>query len=435
MPVSLEQEVKEIIVSFGYTFIDYLNRKATFYCHVCDKKVTLGSGTIRGSNNGKPKAWEGHEPSHHRIIEKGKSFGYTNIKVSRGVTTYTCKCGKENERINNDQIIRSNGPRKCINCGTKNEKSEKDRIREMIELAGGEMTSYEYKEDGLSRIVKYICQCGDERQNYASNFLRKDNPWKGTCNTCSNAKRGNINSIDTVKGIFESKGLVLLSDTYSNNKEKLEFKCPYCNKIAHMSLNEVRRDRLCENCAVERRKNTCIQKYGVDNPSKCSEIVEKIKEKSYSTKDYLMPSGNIIKIQGYENLALDILLKDYNEGELVTNYSEMPTITYNDNKRYFPDIYIPMEKTFIEVKSTFTYNSNDKAKKVFDKIKAVINQGYVIRLMIFTDRGKERLISDYIFDMPFGDNMIEFTDFKTLEDRLIEFSVDDLHLQFPISIH
>jgi hypothetical protein len=39
------------------------------------------------------------------------------------------------------------------------------------------------------------------------------------------------------------------------------------------------------------------------------EYLENMLKKSHKFKDYILPSGNVIKYQGYENFALDELIK------------------------------------------------------------------------------------------------------------------------------
>jgi hypothetical protein len=40
-------------------------------------------------------------------------------------------------------------------------------------------------------------------------------------------------------------------------------------------------------------------------------------------KDYTMPSGKIIRVQGYEIFALDLLLRTYKEEDLIINLKEI----------------------------------------------------------------------------------------------------------------
>lgn len=191
----------------------------------------------------------------------------------------------------------------------------------------------------------------------------------------------------------------------------------------------------CEGCSkvkmIEKGKATCMEKYGVDNASKNEEIKKKItdgwKEKygghpkqtkevqdkwkstcvnvygghpnqnkevqakseatSYKFRDYMMPSGEIVKVQGYENIALDELVQKYEEEDIVVGRSNIPTIEYhiNDVKHvYFPDFFIKSENKIIEVKSEWTIQL--RRGNVQEKALATIKAGYKYEIWIYNDR-------------------------------------------------
>jgi hypothetical protein len=114
----------------------------------------------------------------------------------------------------------------------------------------------------------------------------------------------------------------------------------------------------------ENRKNIMLDKYGVEHPLQCPEIFEKAMNNRYKRHEYVLPSGKIIKIQGYEPYALDKLFEDgFNEFEIETKVGNMPKIEYELNgktKRYFPDIFNRRHNLFIEVKSLYTIKDNKK---------------------------------------------------------------------------
>lgn len=101
-----------------------------------------------------------------------------------------------------------------------------------------------------------------------------------------------------------------------------------------------------------------------------------------SYKKYIMPSGNIVKLQGFETKMMDILLEYYTENELVIGAKNVPKIKYFyiKNRIYIPDIYIPSENLLIEVKSLYTFE-NDKERNLI-KQKAAIDNGFKHKLII-----------------------------------------------------
>ena len=133
-------------------------------------------------------------------------------------------------------------------------------------------------------------------------------------------------------------------------------------------------------------KQTNILKYGVEYAIQNSNIFIKSINNSYNKKEYILPfSENIIYVQGYEPLALDILFNNfYKEDEIKTNRKDIPIIKYTNNNKnsvYYPDIFIPIENKIIEVKSTWTYEKEIEKNNL--KREACINVGYNFEFWIF----------------------------------------------------
>lgn len=111
----------------------------------------------------------------------------------------------------------------------------------------------------------------------------------------------------------------------------------------------------------ERGRETSLMRYGCEYPIQNPVIAEKASHISRKFKDYTLPSGNIVRIQGYEDKVLDHLLQIYKEDQVLTKRTEMPDVWYLDDgkyRRYYPDFYIPNDNLIIEVKSTYTYRAN-----------------------------------------------------------------------------
>lgn len=143
-------------------------------------------------------------------------------------------------------------------------------------------------------------------------------------------------------------------------------------------------------------KQTNLMKYGVENPSQSPEIAEKKLKSSFLKKEYMLPSGKIELVQGYENFELNRLLEIYDESELVITQTEMPEIWYYQNgkkHRYIPDIYIPKENKIIEVKSPRTMKLH--LEKNFLKKARCIEMGFDFEFRIYD--GKMNLIDEKEF--------------------------------------
>jgi hypothetical protein len=78
-------------------------------------------------------------------------------------------------------------------------------------------------------------------------------------------------------------------------------------------------------------KDTSQQRYGTDHPMQNKDIMEKSFKASFKKKLYTLPSGKIIEYQGYENFALDDLLKTYHEDEIVNGTQNVPELWYETN--------------------------------------------------------------------------------------------------------
>jgi hypothetical protein len=112
---------------------------------------------------------------------------------------------------------------------------------------------------------------------------------------------------------------------------------------------------------------------------------------SYYLKEYALPSGNKIKIQGFEHFALDELFQkeNMNENDIITGCKNVPTIWYNDDSgkkhRHFVDIYIPSQNKCIEIKSTWTFEKQKEV--VFLKLNAAKELGYLYEIWVYDGKG------------------------------------------------
>ena len=182
--------------------------------------------------------------------------------------------------------------------------------------------------------------------------------------------------------------------------------------MAFISLNDFKRGRRCSSCSKERAKCTNIQRYGVMNPFQAeickektretnlkkygqehhmqnAEISEKALRKTMKGKIYVFPNGRKVHCQGYEPRCLDMLLKTYNEDDILVMRSEMPSVWYNSctrkgkRSKYYPDMFIPKYNIVIEVKSEYTLNLKKDKENNIAKFRATANDGYELHLYVF----------------------------------------------------
>ena len=125
-----------------------------------------------------------------------------------------------------------------------------------------------------------------------------------------------------------------------------------------------------------------------------NKIIEKLcKTNNYKYKKYIFPSGKSVNYQGYENVALDELIKIYNEDDIENNRQKIPKIQYILNNKvhyYYPDIYVKSQNLIIEVKSTFTYKK--QLVKNIIKSLSVRKSGFNFEFWIYTDKCKNKIV-------------------------------------------
>ena len=158
----------------------------------------------------------------------------------------------------------------------------------------------------------------------------------------------------------------------------------------------------------EKCRTLCFIRYGVYHPMHVQQIFDKTLNATYRRKEYELPDGKIIKVQGYENYAFDyIFAHNYSIADIEFKLPEL-FYTFNDKKcRYYPDIFLKSENLLIEVKSTYTMEC-DKDKNIL-KQKATTDQGFNHEFWIIIPNKeiyKVRNVDEYYSRIPMGRNNI-----------------------------
>jgi len=135
----------------------------------------------------------------------------------------------------------------------------------------------------------------------------------------------------------------------------------------------------------EKFKSTNLERYGSEHPMQNADFFDEHSKKLFKHKEYKLPSGKIIKVQGYEPQMLDILFEQgYKEEDISTDKNKVPKIWYKtpDNKthRYYSDIYIHKENLIIEVKSDYIYKLHEEINLL--KQQACLDAGYKFEFKI-----------------------------------------------------
>jgi hypothetical protein len=138
---------------------------------------------------------------------------------------------------------------------------------------------------------------------------------------------------------------------------------------------------------------TNLLRYGSIYPTQNAEIAQKALHNSMKSKSFQLPSGKMVKIQGYEDIVLEKLLRKYDENDILIQRTEMPELWYIDDNgkyhRYFPDFYIPSKNLVIEVKSIYTYKQDTIT--YHKKRKACLYAGFCFENYMYKSRIHDRV--------------------------------------------
>jgi hypothetical protein len=153
-----------------------------------------------------------------------------------------------------------------------------------------------------------------------------------------------------------------------------------------------------------------IKRYGVKHALQNAELFDKMVKSSFSLKEYILPSGEVCMVQGYEPYALrDILVKDIDdkhiqEDDIKTGSKNVPFLEYYTDDgtyhKYFPDIYIPSLNMIIEIKSTYTLLLD--YEKNLAKFTAGFSSEYIFEVWIYDNKGERVDQITYISDILFA---------------------------------
>lgn len=310
---------------------------------------------------------------------------------TRNNLVFKCKCGNIQENINfkwyNRSIYKS--CKKCVIQNNTRRNTEINNVIKYFKKYNCELLTF--KKDYINNITKnlsYKCKCGTivENESYLLYYL-------STYKCCEKCRENEIKRqyvpFEEVQKIFIQKNIELLTtkDNYiGTSKTKFSYKCKcgiIVNNISYHSF-VLSKYKQCKQCVKKLIKKTCLKKYGYEIPMHNDDILDNAIKKQYNLKDFTFKSGNTIKVQGYEDLALQILNKKYNEQDIVTNRKLIPRFNYifkNKQKKYLPDIYIPSKNKIIEVKSNRTF----EIMKIQNIIKSlsVRKAGYDFEFWIF----------------------------------------------------
>ena len=249
------------------------------------------------------------------------------------------------------------------------------------------LTNYGVEHPSQSKEIKQMCKqtC---LTNFGTEYASQNELFK-ICVKKTCLEKYGVEYLQQSKEIKEKSKQTCLSNygvEHPSQSKEIKQRCKETILKKYGVENYSQTDEFKEKC-----KQTSLKKYGVEYPQQCEEIMEKTSKNVYKIKDFIFPSGKIIKCQGYEPFALDELVKIEEESNIITGCKNVPTIWYNDKDdkkhRHYVDIFIPNKNKCIEVKSTCT--AEKKKDNIFEKQKAAKDLGYSYEIWVYDKNGNK----------------------------------------------
>ena len=156
--------------------------------------------------------------------------------------------------------------------------------------------------------------------------------------------------------VAENNNGKCLETKYINNKIKMLWECNIHKHQWRASFQDVCGGHWCVKCAVIKRANTNIERYGVSVPAKNLEIAKKT-AKSLSKKKTVFhwKTDELMYMAGWDSNVASY----FNENKI--NYSHEPkAIQMPDGRVYIPDFYLQDKDLWIEVKGHFWGDAQEK---------------------------------------------------------------------------
>ena len=133
-----------------------------------------------------------------------------------------------------------------------------------------------------------------------------------------------------------------------------------------------------------------FNKFGVHNPAHVPEIAETLCYNRFKKrKEYMLSTGEVIHLQGYEPFGFDFLKAKYQENQIQYRKKDMPELWYNWQKktrRYYCDFFVADDNLVVEIKSPFTLSRDLDIVK--QKILSAQTKGYKVLLLVFDRHGQ-----------------------------------------------
>jgi len=234
-----------------------------------------------------------------------------------------------------------------------------------------------------------LCECGNRCK-----FLDNNRGYNSFCGN-KKCKFLNYKRAESISKSFNEKygGHPMKTEEVKNKLKNTMFeKYGHDNIMKYLSDKDLIRSPFSNKEVQEKIKKTFESKYGC-HPMQVDDNFEKNLKSRLKFTEFILPSGKVIKTQGYERFAIKLLLDKYEELDIIYGVKninkETGFIFYKDNdkiRKYYADFYIKSQNKIYEVKSIWTYKAN--IEKNLLKKKACEDRGIEFEFLIFNHKGE-----------------------------------------------
>lgn len=223
-----------------------------------------------------------------------------------------------------------------------------DEVKLFIEEKGFVLIDNQY----INNTTKMQMKCPRGHDCYISyNAFTQGN----RCITCYGNK---TKTIEEARIFIEKEGYKLISDFYINNSTRLHLTC----QKGHDYFTNLRyfvSGYRCGKCSEDRRRKTCLERYGVVYPTQSADIALKGAKSSAKTimRYHWKTNEELFCIGGWESKVVDYLNTNKINYEWQPKTFSIPKkiyLTPKGNKvTYRPDLFLNDEQKWIEIKGWF----------------------------------------------------------------------------------
>jgi hypothetical protein len=369
-------------------------------------------------------------------IERVHNFKETNVILSKDIICCV-KCGLENAKQTNLQKYGTEYYTSILNQDPNNatkaiEARTKKYPPKVIEELGP--NKREIHEEKIIEKIKQVCQdrmlvfvetkilqiedkkrrtihvkCKHCLDNEHVNNVVYEAFLDGSngCKSCRHEKYSENSSkirdkkepemIICMKELTETREFTFINTFVLNNKRFITYECEH-NKNNILSAEYMAREgNGCLKCLDISKKKKYRAFHGFDHPMQNPDIFDMAMNNMYAWKKKVIEGKEFI-YQGYEDLAIEYLVKNYCGVDCLTTGSDVLKLgnvfRYQDQEynwhTYYPDIYMNGCEIYYEVKSTYTYDRNgtdpDMRDKLQRKLQCVLDAGFFAGLIVFDDK-------------------------------------------------